>query len=62
MARVRVITSYSIHYTKLYEVVDKGKGDGLFINTTGVGLIVYLVGNFNFSSYLELHFVRGSGA
>lgn len=33
----------------------------VMIAAASLGLIVYLVGNFNFSSYLELHFVRGSG-
>ena len=33
----------------------------VMIAAASLGLIVYLVGNFNFSNYLELHFVRGSG-
>ncbi len=34
----------------------------VMIAAASLGLIVYLVGNFNFSNYLELHFVRGSSA
>ena len=33
----------------------------VMIAAASLGFIVYLVGNFNFSNYLELHFVRGSG-
>lgn len=33
----------------------------VMIAAASLGLIVYLVGNFNFSNYLELHFVRGAG-
>jgi phospho-N-acetylmuramoyl-pentapeptide-transferase len=33
----------------------------VMIAAASLGLIAYLVGNFNFSNYLELHFVRGSG-
>jgi phospho-N-acetylmuramoyl-pentapeptide-transferase len=33
----------------------------VMIAAASFGLIAYLVGNFNFSNYLELHFVRGSG-
>jgi len=33
----------------------------VMIAAASLGLIVYLVGNYNFSSYLELHFVRGAG-
>ena len=33
----------------------------VMIAAASLGLIVYLVGNFNFSNYLELHFVRGVG-
>ena len=33
----------------------------VMIAAASLGLIVYLVGNFNFSNYLELHFVKGSG-
>jgi phospho-N-acetylmuramoyl-pentapeptide-transferase len=33
----------------------------VMIAAASLGLIVYLVGNYNFSNYLELHFVRGAG-
>ncbi len=33
----------------------------VMIAAASFGLIAYLVGNFNFSEYLQLHFVRGSG-
>ena len=33
----------------------------VMIAAASLGLIVYLVGNFNFSNYLELHYVRGAG-
>ncbi|WP_421694708.1 phospho-N-acetylmuramoyl-pentapeptide-transferase [Aestuariivirga sp.] len=33
----------------------------VMIAAGSLGIIVYLVGNYNFSNYLELHFVRGSG-
>ncbi len=33
----------------------------VMIAAASFGLIAYLVGNFNFSEYLQLHFVKGSG-
>ncbi len=33
----------------------------VMIAAASFGLIAYLVGNFNFSDYLQLHFVRGTG-
>ena len=33
----------------------------VMIAAASFGLIAYLVGNFNFSEYLQLHFVRGTG-
>ena len=33
----------------------------VMIAAASLGLIVYLVGNYNFSNYLELHFVKGAG-
>ena len=33
----------------------------VMIAAASLGLIVYLVGNFNFSNHLELHFVKGAG-
>ena len=65
--------SYGFIFVGMFVIVGAGNAvnmtdglDGLaivpvMIAAASLGLIVYLVGNFNFSSYLELHFVRGSG-
>jgi phospho-N-acetylmuramoyl-pentapeptide-transferase len=65
--------SYFFIFVGMFVVVGAGNAvnmtdglDGLaivpvMIAAASLGLIVYLVGNFNFSTYLELHFVRGSG-
>ncbi len=65
--------SYFFLFVGMFVVVGAGNAvnmtdglDGLaivpvMIAAASLGLIVYLVGNFNFSTYLELHFVRNAG-
>ena len=65
--------SYFFLFIGMFVIVGAGNAvnmtdglDGLaivpvMIAAASLGLIVYLVGNFNFSAYLDLHFVRGSG-